>query len=379
MRIRYPTNIASILQGRRLSFHEHLSYLLISRSNAFPPPPAEDHIAAEHPEFRAYNPADYPPPSPGGATQHHGHHRDRYDDDLGYPSGDTFAGDTRYNAEPRGRAGPEDVSPNLTTDVSVPVVGSAAAAAAVATAAHRHEPATGGWPVSGPRDAHEHELMHDPTDGLGTPRPKVQFDVPSRVEKDSSDSGHASDNDFNDRRRAELNDKARKHAEKEGDTKQYHRRRNDRDNDNDKYKHSHNDRDIDNDKHKHSRYDGTASDSEPLRRRHRRQPRDEDAPSTESDIQLDANDRRRPRRNRDRGAKPSRRRNVSPGSNNSDQTVELPARFDPDGKKMPERGEDPMADKIQDLLGGKGLAGGLFKRLTSEFMGDKKSGGRRKR
>jgi len=53
------------------------------------------------------------------------------------------------------------------------------------------------------------------------------------------------------------------------------------------------------------------------------------------------------------------RRSRSDGSDSS-ETVDLPARFDSHGKRVPERGEDPIADSVQDLISGL-LGGGSSK------------------
>lgn len=47
----------------------------------------------------------------------------------------------------------------------------------------------------------------------------------------------------------------------------------------------------------------------------------------------------------------------------------MPARFDKNGKPKPQRGEDPIAEKIEDFLSGKGSAGKLFKNLTDGLLG----------
>ena len=72
-----------------------------------------------------------------------------------------------------------------------------------------------------------------------------------------------------------------------------------------------------------------------------------------------------------------------PESPASDSTIDLPERFDKHGRKKPETGDDPLADKIDELLSGKGPGGKFFGRLTGLF-GDKDgdeggSGGRRRR
>ena len=52
----------------------------------------------------------------------------------------------------------------------------------------------------------------------------------------------------------------------------------------------------------------------------------------------------------------------------SDSTVDLPARFDDRGRRLPERGEDPLADKIEELLHGRGTAGKLFAKITGDLF-----------
>lgn len=59
--------------------------------------------------------------------------------------------------------------------------------------------------------------------------------------------------------------------------------------------------------------------------------------------------------------------------NDSDTTVDLPPRFDERGNRKP--GEDDLAAKINDLLSGKGGAGGLFQSIAGEFLGGQGGGG----
>lgn len=76
-----------------------------------------------------------------------------------------------------------------------------------------------------------------------------------------------------------------------------------------------------------------------------------------------------------------------PEDDESDTTVELPPRFDENGRRMPDQAGDPFAEKLQEMFAGKGLAGGLFKRIAGDFMGGgggddsdgESSGGRRRR
>lgn len=80
----------------------------------------------------------------------------------------------------------------------------------------------------------------------------------------------------------------------------------------------------------------------------------------------------------DAGAKRTRAR--SPGSDSSGETIELPSRFYADGRRRPERGEDPLAQALEGLFSGHGSAGKVLKRLTEDlFMGlDTQSGSRRR-
>jgi hypothetical protein len=70
------------------------------------------------------------------------------------------------------------------------------------------------------------------------------------------------------------------------------------------------------------------------------------------------------RRKRRRSNDHRRSRSDSPVTSDSGETVELPPRFDSHGKRVPERGEDPIADTVQDLLSG--LLGG---RSSSQSRG----------
>ena len=54
----------------------------------------------------------------------------------------------------------------------------------------------------------------------------------------------------------------------------------------------------------------------------------------------------------------------SPSPAPSDATLELPPRFDQYGRRRPEKGEDPLADALEDILSGNGPAGKLFSKVT---------------
>ena len=66
--------------------------------------------------------------------------------------------------------------------------------------------------------------------------------------------------------------------------------------------------------------------------------------------------------------KPSKQaRPTSPAD--SDATVELPPRFDEKGRKKTEPGEDPVADRIDAILHGKGATGKLFGNFVDGIFG----------
>ena len=225
-----------------------------------------------------------------------------------------------------------------------------------------HEPTSGGSLSSALPQTEQDTLTQFEPDDLGTPRPKgVKFKDPSsspeqarrpsRRQTDDNDD----DDDHDDHDDADYGTDERRHSRRNRDVNADRRR-------DDVNEMGRGDVDV---------YDGTASDGGHRRRRRRRH-RDTDR-GTESDGQVpgDGDRRRRHRRHRDSERSSHSRRN-SVDSAGSGETEVLPPRFDSDGRKMPERGEDPITDKIQDILAGKGTAGGIFKRLTSDFMGDDK-------
>lgn len=67
----------------------------------------------------------------------------------------------------------------------------------------------------------------------------------------------------------------------------------------------------------------------------------------------------------------------SPSPAPSDATVDLPDRFDKYGRRKPERGEDPLADQIEEIFAGKGTAGKIFNSLAGALGVD--DGGNRER
>lgn len=67
----------------------------------------------------------------------------------------------------------------------------------------------------------------------------------------------------------------------------------------------------------------------------------------------------------------------SPSPAPSDVTLDLPERFDKYGRPVPERGEDSLADVVEDLITGTGIAGKFLGKLAVGFGGNK--GGSRSR
>lgn len=65
--------------------------------------------------------------------------------------------------------------------------------------------------------------------------------------------------------------------------------------------------------------------------------------------------------------RPELERVVSPAD--SDATIELPPRFDDKGRKKAESGDDPLADKLDEILTGKGAAGKVFGNFLDGLFG----------
>jgi len=94
-------------------------------------------------------------------------------------------------------------------------------------------------------------------------------------------------------------------------------------------------------------------------------------PRSSSMIMIDDN------RNKYSDQSSRRHRSASPASSrHSNETIVLPDRFDRHGRKKPERGDDPLVDKIQDLLSGRGTMGKLLQRFTEDLLGGSGNGRR---
>lgn len=118
----------------------------------------------------------------------------------------------------------------------------------------------------------------------------------------------------------------------------------------------------------------TSDTSSPKARRHRHR-RSEREFSNDSYDSENSPDERRHHRSRGSRHHDHHDEPRSPSPAHSDETVDLPPRFDKDGRPKAQRGEDPIADKIEDFLAGKGSAGKLFKNLTDGLLGGGGGGG----
>lgn len=114
---------------------------------------------------------------------------------------------------------------------------------------------------------------------------------------------------------------------------------------------------------KHGDDDG-GGDEESGRRRHRREKRERREGESEG-----ATGERRGEGREDERSSNRHSRSKSPASDASGGTVELPPRFNEQGRKIPERGDDRIADNLEDFLNGKGTAGRLFQRFKGDLLG----------
>lgn len=89
--------------------------------------------------------------------------------------------------------------------------------------------------------------------------------------------------------------------------------------------------------------------------------------SKHDDNRGDKENRRRNSR-RDRGSHHDHSRTDSPDSASSSDTIDLPPRFDERGNPKPQKGDDPLVDRLDDILSGKGTAGKIFSRLADDLL-----------
>lgn len=123
--------------------------------------------------------------------------------------------------------------------------------------------------------------------------------------------------------------------------------------------------------------------------RDKRYPTHHPVSETESNPEISTRRRKHHRRQREdrRSQRPQPSSRSQPHAHDrsqsptgSDSTVDLPERFDREGRKKPERGEDLVVDLLEDLLAGKGPGGKYFKKMFGGADDDvDEAGGRRRR
>ncbi len=87
----------------------------------------------------------------------------------------------------------------------------------------------------------------------------------------------------------------------------------------------------------------------------------------DSDTDSSHDGHRSSRRNLDKRTRPPRQDSRTPSPAPSDETIDLPERFDEQGRP---KDEDPLADTIQNLLGRKGGVAKMFLSLTDGLVGN---------
>lgn len=101
------------------------------------------------------------------------------------------------------------------------------------------------------------------------------------------------------------------------------------------------------------------------RKRHRRHRHPDDHHRSHDDDDDDRHHRhsRRSSRNHHPSSSSSARDARPPSPARSDVTVDLPDRFDKEGRRKSERGDDAVADILEDIISGKGPGGKYFKKI----------------
>ena len=94
----------------------------------------------------------------------------------------------------------------------------------------------------------------------------------------------------------------------------------------------------------------SAAPDDGQKKRHHRRRRSADPSSAESSLKV-----------------PDRNQTLSPAD--SDATVELPSRFDSKGNRKTEKGDDPLADRLDEIIQGKGATGKLFGNFVNGIFG----------
>ena len=129
-------------------------------------------------------------------------------------------------------------------------------------------------------------------------------------------------------------------------------------------------------KHSHSRGYEAGDDTDSTPDEQRRGNRE----TVSRSLQPDSIDQQRKWHRRRRSADPSSSRGEPSSrpqepeiervkSPDSDVTIDLPPRFDEKGRKRAEPGDDPLADRFDEVLAGKGVAGKMFGNFLDGFFG----------
>ncbi|KAI9685094.1 MAG: hypothetical protein M1822_005486 [Bathelium mastoideum] len=282
-------------------------------NNAFPPPPntgaypPQQNIPPQENPYPPYNPADYGPMP--GANQ------PALANDQ-YFSPPPAAHQDAYNPQTAAPPGHVPRDPNEVVDgVSTPTP--AAAAAATAAAAGAAKAAASTPPAASSerrgRAGRERERRRERTSSAPSPGRHVQFNLRDQEHSESEISP--------------MEDEPPRHHE---------RRR---------HRHEHHD-----DAGELSR-DGSHGST-------RHVPSDKRHSTATGNPYLD--------RGAHRSKAPATDRETSPArSDNSESTVDLPPRFDRKGRPI---NQDPLAQSVQDMFQGKGMAGRLFQRFAGDIL-----------
>ena len=89
----------------------------------------------------------------------------------------------------------------------------------------------------------------------------------------------------------------------------------------------------------------------------------------DSDTDSSYDGHRSSRHKSDHRQRAARQDSRTPSPAPSDETVDLPERFDEQGRPKPATDEDPLVNTIQDFLGGKNSVGRMFLTLTDGLTG----------
>ncbi|KAK4992922.1 hypothetical protein LTR50_000828 [Elasticomyces elasticus] len=287
---------------------------------------------ADHSQYPPYNPSDYPPapgvtPQPvadegyGHQSGHSLHHRtmtgEQLDPHLGYPTAnDTFAGDPRHGGE-RGRGEHENDPENSDRSNADGVNG------------------LKGGAVRAPE----------------APKSKnVQWDLDSSVDSLASPVDARNENGEDPAQRSDHEGNGYDRDERDHDSDRRRRRR----------RRNRSSRDSDG-----ATDEPTPPHPPPPQLPPQPPPASTPDPSHPDPSTYDQRKQQQQHHNK-------RSRDPSPAS---DSTVDLPPRFDELGRRVPEPNPDPLADRIEDVLSGRGGVGGIFGRVVGDLLGGGGGGG----